>query len=340
MDEVDRDARRRAHRQRHRRPRRDAGGRAHDRPAGRHEDRPLLHAEDAAEHGRRPHRPAVRRSRATTTPSSPPAPPAPRRIGDALDLIRAGRADVTIAGGTEAGLCETGPRRLRRHARALARTTTTPQKASRPFDAERDGFVCRRRRRHLRPREPGARPEARRPILAELAGYGAGTDAYHVVAPSEDGEGAPARDALALEDAGVEPAEVDYINAHGTSTQLNDASETLAIKRVFGERRLPGADQRHEVDDRPRLRRRRRHRVDRLRQVDPDRHRAPDDQLRAPGPDCDLDYVPNEAAQGRTSTSSSRTASASAARTPASSSSASRSSRLIVIRGTRDEPGP
>jgi 3-oxoacyl-[acyl-carrier-protein] synthase II len=155
-------------------------------------------------------------------------------LGDALDLVRAGRVDVAITGGTEATLCETG---LAGFAviRALSSHNKEPQKASRPFDAERDGFVASEAAgifvlenlEHARKRNA--------PILAELVGYGAGNDAYHVVAPSEDGEGAANAMHWALEDAGVEPAEVDYINAHGTSTKLNDASETLAIKRVFGE---------------------------------------------------------------------------------------------------------
>ncbi|HEV8574284.1 MAG TPA: beta-ketoacyl-ACP synthase II [Dehalococcoidia bacterium] len=155
-------------------------------------------------------------------------------LGDALDLVRAGRVDVAIAGGTEATLCETG---LAGFAviRALSSHNEEPKKASRPFDAERDGFVAAEgagifvleNLEHARARKA--------PVLAELAGYGAGNDAYHVVAPSADGEGAANAMRWALEDAGVEPAEVDYINAHGTSTKLNDASETLAIKRVFGE---------------------------------------------------------------------------------------------------------
>src|SRR5438132_359041 len=110
-----------------------------------------------------------------------------------------------------------------------------PQEASRPFDAERDGFVASEAAGIfvLENLEHARRRNA--PILAELAGYGAGNDAYHVVAPSENGEGAANAMRWALEDSGVEPAQVDYVNAHGTSTKLNDASETLAIKRVFGE---------------------------------------------------------------------------------------------------------
>ncbi len=155
-------------------------------------------------------------------------------IGDAMDVLRAGRCDVMITGGSEASLCELG---LCGFAviRALSSRNDEPQRASRPFDADRDGFVAAEgsgvfileNLEHARARKA--------PILAELAGYGASNDAFHVVAPSEDGDGAMRAMQSALDDAHVSPADIDYINAHGTSTQLNDKSETLAIKRVFGE---------------------------------------------------------------------------------------------------------
>jgi 3-oxoacyl-[acyl-carrier-protein] synthase II len=155
-------------------------------------------------------------------------------IGDSLDIIRSGRADVVIAGGTEAALSEVG---LCGFAviRALSLRSDEPEKASRPFDAERDGFVASEGAAILvlEELEHARRREA--PILAELSGYGACNDAFHVVAPSPDGDGAVRAMQLALDDAAVSPSEVDYINAHGTSTKLNDASETLAIKRIFGE---------------------------------------------------------------------------------------------------------
>lgn len=155
-------------------------------------------------------------------------------IGDAMDLVRHGRADVMITGGTEASLTEVG---LCGFAviRALSSQNEQPQKASRPFDKERDGFVAAEGAGIfvLESLEHAQRRGA--PILAEVAGYGATNDANHVVAPCADGDGAMRAMQLALEDAHVEPAEVDYINAHATSTQLNDASETIAIKRVFGE---------------------------------------------------------------------------------------------------------
>lgn len=155
-------------------------------------------------------------------------------IGDAMDLVRHGRADVMITGGTEASLTEVG---LCGFAviRALSSQNEHPAKASRPFDKERDGFVAAEGAGIfvLESLEHAQRRGA--PILAELAGYAATNDANHVVAPCADGDGAMRAMQLALDDAHVEPAEVDYINAHATSTQLNDASETVAVKRVFGE---------------------------------------------------------------------------------------------------------
>jgi len=153
-------------------------------------------------------------------------------MGDALDLIRAGRADLVITGGAEAALCELG---LCGFAVIRALSARNDEKASRPFDAERDGFVAAEGAaifvaeslEHARRRDA--------PILAELAGYGASSDAYHLVAPCADGEGAVRAMQWALEDAGVTADQVDYINAHGTSTKLNDVTETLAIKQVFGE---------------------------------------------------------------------------------------------------------
>ena len=215
-------------------------------------------------------------------------------IGDALDLVRSGRVDVAITGGTEATLCELG---LAGFAviRALSSHNEEPAKASRPFDAERDGFVAAEgagifvveNLEHARARKA--------PILAELAGYGAGNDAYHVVAPSADGEGAGNAMRWALADAGVEPAEIDYINAHGTSTKLNDASETLAIKRVFGEGAydIPISATKSMVG----------HSfgaagaIESIAAVQSIQTGMihPTINLEHPDPECDLDYVPNKA---------------------------------------------
>ncbi len=155
-------------------------------------------------------------------------------IGEALEVIRRGHADVMIAGGTEAGMCELGVAAFC-VMKVLSTRNDDPQKASRPFDAKRDGFVSAEgaaifvieRLEHAQAR--GA------PILAELAGFAASADAYHIVAPCADGEGAARCMRWALEDAGLAPEAIDYVNAHGTSTPLNDVSETLALKAALGE---------------------------------------------------------------------------------------------------------
>ena len=215
-------------------------------------------------------------------------------MGDSLDLIRAGRADVVLTGGSEAALCELG---LSGFAvmRALSTRNDEPQKASRPFDRDRDGFVAaegaaifvfedleRARRRNA-------------PIIAEIAGYGACSDAHHVVAPCADGEGAIRAMTWAMEDAGVMPEEIDYISAHGTSTKLNDSSETLAIKKTFGEQayRIPISATKSMIG----------HpfgaagALESVACLESMRHGIihPTINYEHPDPECDLDYVPNEA---------------------------------------------
>jgi len=156
-------------------------------------------------------------------------------IGDALEVIRRGKADVMLSGGTEAGICEMGLSSFC-VMRALSTHNEEPEKASRPFDAERDGFVCAEGAAIL-VLESLEHAKARgATILAELAGCASSADAYHIVAPCENGEGALRAMRWALEDAGVTTEDVDYINAHGTSTVLNDISETRAIRSLFGER--------------------------------------------------------------------------------------------------------
>ena len=156
-------------------------------------------------------------------------------IGEAAEVIRRGMADVIISGGTEAGISQMG---LGGFCVMKALSTSMnhePGRASRPFDAQRDGFVPAEGAGILVLESLAHALDRGAPILAEVLGYGASADAYHVVAPDEDGAGAARAMSSALADAGVEPHELDYINAHGTSTPLNDAVETLAIKRVFGE---------------------------------------------------------------------------------------------------------
>jgi 3-oxoacyl-[acyl-carrier-protein] synthase II len=156
-------------------------------------------------------------------------------LGDAVNIIRLGRTDVMVAGGGEAGICELGLAAFH-IMRALSTREDDPLKASRPFDQERDGFVCAEGAALfvLESLEHAQRRGAR--ILAELAGYGATSDAYHVVAPCVDGEGAQRAMREAIDDAGLTSDDIDYVNAHGTSTPANDAAETVAIKGVFGER--------------------------------------------------------------------------------------------------------
>jgi 3-oxoacyl-[acyl-carrier-protein] synthase II len=156
-------------------------------------------------------------------------------IGDALEVIRRGKAEVMVTGGTEAGICEMGLASFC-VMRALSTHNEEPEKASRPFDAERDGFVCAEGAAIL-VLESLEHAKARgATILAELVGCASSGDAYHIVAPCENGEGALRAMRWALEDAGITIDDVDYINAHGTSTVLNDLAETRAIKGLFGER--------------------------------------------------------------------------------------------------------
>ena len=215
-------------------------------------------------------------------------------IGEAGKSIRYGEADVMIAGGAEAVITELAVGGFA-SARALSTRNDDPATASRPWDKERDGFVLGEgagavvleEYEHARAR--GAR------IYCELAGYGVSADAFHMTAPSEDGDGAFRCMRNALKDANLEPAVVDYINAHGTSTPLGDVAETRAVKRLLGARagkvavnstksmtgHLLGAAGGVEAVLS----------VLALRdQVSP-----PTINLRTPDPECDLDYVPNAA---------------------------------------------
>ena len=155
-------------------------------------------------------------------------------IGEAVNIIRRSDADVMVSGGSEAAVTSLGIAGFT-SMKALSTRNDEPQKASRPFDAERDGFVMG---------EGGAivvleeleRAKARgATIYCEVGGFGMTCDAYHMTAPAETGEGAARAIKLAVADAGMNPEDVDYINAHGTSTPLNDKIETRAIKRALGE---------------------------------------------------------------------------------------------------------
>ncbi|HSK07957.1 MAG TPA: beta-ketoacyl-ACP synthase II [Vicinamibacterales bacterium] len=155
-------------------------------------------------------------------------------LGDAYEIIRRGDADAMIAGGSEAAITPMGVSGFAAM-RALSTRNDAPEQASRPFDRDRDGFVIGEGSGVLvlEEREMAVARGAR--IYAEIVGYGASADAFHITAPSEDGDGAVRAMQAALRHAGIEPSEVAYINAHGTSTPLNDKLETAAIKRCFGD---------------------------------------------------------------------------------------------------------
>jgi 3-oxoacyl-[acyl-carrier-protein] synthase II len=158
----------------------------------------------------------------------------PHAIGDALRILRYGDAEVIITGGSEAAITPLGLSGFCA-AKALSTRNDEPKKASRPFDKNRDGFVMGEGAAIfvLETLEHAIKRNAK--IYGELAGYAATDDAWHITAPREDGTTQALCMKLALQDAEVSPSEVDYINAHGTSTQLNDKYETLAIKQIFGE---------------------------------------------------------------------------------------------------------
>ena len=215
-------------------------------------------------------------------------------IGEALEVIRRGAADVMLTGGTEAGITQLGLAGFS-VMRALTSQNEEPEKASRPFDAKRDGFV---------PAEgsvvlvlEGLEHALRRnaTILCELAGAASSSDAYHPVQPEESGKGAVRAMRWALEDAHVEPQEVDYINAHGTSTPLNDAVETLAIKGLFGDTayKIPVSSTKsmigHALGAAGSL-----ESVPCIKAIT-DGVIHPTINYEFPDPQCDLDYVPNTA---------------------------------------------
>ncbi len=156
-------------------------------------------------------------------------------IGEAAAMIRRGVVDAMIAGGAEAGIVPPAVAGFN-VMDAISTRNDEPQAASRPFDLHRDGFVLGEGAGAMVLESYNFARARRAPILAELAGYAATNDAFHISAPPEDGAGAAACMRLALADAGLDLQDIDYINAHGTSTRLNDASETAAIKSVFGER--------------------------------------------------------------------------------------------------------
>lgn len=219
-------------------------------------------------------------------------------IGDAVELIRRGAADVMVAGGSEAAITTFGIGSFAQ-ARALSTRNEDPEAASRPFDAERDGFVMGEGGAAL-VLEGWDHAEARgATALAEVTGYGMSADAYHITLPRPGGSGAARAMTAAMDDAGLGGEEIGYINAHGTSTEANDSTETAAIKTALGSAAeqtpvsstksmtghiLGGAGAVEAVFSILALR---------------DQVLAPTINYEHPDPECDLDYVPNESRASR-----------------------------------------
>ena len=222
-------------------------------------------------------------------------------IGEGAEIIRRGDAEVMICGGSEAAIVPIGMVSLNNMG-AISCRNDEPLRASRPFDAQRDGFVAGEGAGVLvlESLEHAQRRGAR--IYCELAGYGATADAFHITAPDESGQGAAWAMEAALEDARLQPEDVDYINAHGTGTRLNDAAETEAIKMVFGQRayQIPISSNKSMVG----------HlacaagSVEAVAAVMTIREGIipPTINYETPDPDCDLDYVPNQARRQQVNT--------------------------------------
>jgi len=155
-------------------------------------------------------------------------------IGDGAELIRRGAADVVVAGGSEAAITTFGIATFAQ-ARALSHRNDEPERASRPFDAGRDGFVMGEGGAALVLEGLDHALERGAPVLAELTGYGMSADAYHITLPRPGGSGAARAMVNALDDAGLTPSDIGYINAHGTSTEANDSTETAAIRIAMGD---------------------------------------------------------------------------------------------------------
>jgi 3-oxoacyl-[acyl-carrier-protein] synthase II len=219
-------------------------------------------------------------------------------VGESFKLIQEDKADIMICGGVEsvvtplalAGFCAM---------RALSTRNQEPETASRPFDRERDGFVMAEGAGILILESLDRALERGASIYAEVIGYGLSGDAYHMTAPSPDGEGAVLCMRMAIDDAGLKPESVDYINAHGTSTELNDASETKAVKKVFGEHAYKLAiSSTKSVTG---------HLLGAAGGIEAiftamtlkEGLIPPTINYRTPDPECDLDYVPNTARQAK-----------------------------------------
>lgn len=215
-------------------------------------------------------------------------------VGDAYEAIKRGDALAMLAGGAEAAFCPIGIAAFNA-ARALSTRNEDPAHASRPFDAHRDGFVMGEGACVLVLEELEHALERRATIIAEMGAYGATADAYHMTAPAENGEGGARAMQRALDKAGLTAADVSYVNAHGTSTTLNDKFETAAIKTVLGKRAydVPVSSTKSMIG----------HLLGAAGAIEAgicalairDGMVPPTINLQTPDPDCDLDYVPGKA---------------------------------------------
>jgi 3-oxoacyl-[acyl-carrier-protein] synthase II len=215
-------------------------------------------------------------------------------IGDAFKIIQRGDADVMIAGGTEAVITPLGIGGFNAM-KALSTRNDEPERASRPFDMDRDGFIMGEGAGIMILESLETALERGAGIYAEIVGYGMAADAYHITSPSPNGEGAARCMKMALKDAGVDPSIVNYINAHGTSTKAGDEIETSAIKTVFGEyaHKIPVSSTKSMTG----------HLLGAAGGVESvisvlsikDDIIPPTINLDTPDPECDLDYVPNQA---------------------------------------------
>jgi len=222
-------------------------------------------------------------------------------IGMAARLIAHGDADVMLAGGAEHGITPMGLGGFC-SARALSQRNDDPQGASRPWDRDRDGFVLSDGAGCLVLEEMEGARRRGAAILAEVVGFGMSADAFHITAPPDNGEGAQACMRAALADAGLNPDQLDYVNAHGTSTPLGDVAETRAVRQVFGDhaRRLAVSSTKSTTG----------HLLGAAGAIEAifsvlairDQVAPPTINLNNPDPECDLDYVPNEARRMRIDT--------------------------------------
>jgi 3-oxoacyl-[acyl-carrier-protein] synthase II len=220
-------------------------------------------------------------------------------LGQALDLIRAGRCDVVISGGTEAAIVPFSIGGFQMLKALSTKRNHEPQKASRPFDADRDGFVMAEGAGVLILESEEHAKKRGAKIIAEFAGYGASADAYHITSPDPSGEGGSRAILAALKDANLAPQAIQYYNAHGTSTEINDPTETKMIKIAFGEHAkklkvsstksmtghcIAGGGGLEAIACILAIR---------------DGFFPPTINLDNPDPECDLDYVPNTMQKGK-----------------------------------------